>query len=119
MDSTATMFKAAELGVRLELEEGSDRILVSPVNKNTDEIRQGIRENRDMLRKDLMIRDAHEFLDRNMVAGADLSGLDGWHAIIGQQYMDADPEGFKYAIRGYTRAGLRAFREAKRRLEVA
>lgn len=114
MDSMWVLFEANKLGVRLRLGPGgSDRILGGPACNITDELREGIKENREMLRKDLMIRDAHEFLAGSYVEGADLSELDGWHEVIGRTYAEADPGPFALAVRAYTRAGLRAFARAE------
>lgn len=115
MDSTWTLYEARDLGVELRLD--GDLITAGPTDNITPELREAIRSNKPMLVKDLLIRDAHEFLAANYAEGADLSALDGWHQVIGQAYLDSDPELFRYAIRGYTRVGLMAFRQAKK--EVA
>ncbi len=110
-----TLYEARELDVHLRLE--GDRIKAGPTENITDELRSAIKANRDDVIKALMIRDAHLYLEGHYAEGADLSALDGWHRVISEAYADADPDVFRYAIRGYTRAGLRAFAQAKK--EVA
>lgn len=111
MDSTWTLYEARDLGVELELD--GDLIMAGPTDNITPELREAITRNKPMLVKDLLMRDAHDFLEGHYVEGADLSELDGWHEVIGHAYLESDPDVFKVAVRGYTRAGLRAFAQAK------
>lgn len=114
MDSTTIMFSCQELGMRLSVEEKG--IGVYPADLLTPELREAIKLNKPTLTKDLMLRDAYTFLADRYVEGADLTVLDGWRKVIGFTYLESDEEQFRYAVRGFTRAGLHAFRAARRGL---
>jgi hypothetical protein len=110
MDTTRIMRAAKDLGVDLSLDGGN--VLARPSGRLTPELRDAVRENKALLVKDLLMRDALLYLGERYVEGADLSGQDEWEDRINGAYPDGDQEEFRAAVRGYVKAGLRAFREA-------
>jgi hypothetical protein len=116
-DDIWILHDAARLGVYLRLD--GEALMAGPKENITPELRQRLKDNRPEVVKTVMLREAHEYLQRNHVEGADLSMLDDWHGIIGHAHMSGDPELFRIALRGYTRAGLMAFKKAKRERQEA
>lgn len=62
---------------------------------------------------DLMSK-ALRYLNERYVEGADLSVLGEWHDEIVAAGIAEDQERYRKAIRGYVRAGLRAFDQARK-----
>jgi hypothetical protein len=59
-----------------------------------------------------MARAALLYLAQRYVAGADLSVLEPWEDLVTAAAVDGDAHAYREAMRGYVRAGLRAFEEA-------
>jgi hypothetical protein len=53
------------------------------------------------------------YLSRHYVAGADLSVLGPWEDRVTAAAVAEDPRAYREAMRGYVRAGLRAFDVAR------
>ena len=62
---------------------------------------------------DLMSK-ALRYLNERYVEGADLSGLGPWHDEIVAAGIAEDQERYRKAVRGYVRAGLRAFEQSRK-----
>jgi hypothetical protein len=111
MDSTWVLFHARELSVELSLD--GDNIVARPARRLEPELRTAIRENKQKLVKDLLMRDALRYLNEHYVQGANLSALDPHENRINEAYHTAALEEYRAAIREYVRAGLREFRRAR------
>jgi hypothetical protein len=111
MDSTSVLFRAQQLGVKLSLD--GDNIVARPAGRLEPELRTAIRENKQKLVKDLLIRDALRYLNEHHVEGANLSALDPYENRINEAYHTAALEEYRAAIREYVRAGLREFRRVR------
>ncbi len=59
-----------------------------------------------------MARAALLYLAQRYVAGADLSVLEPWEDRVTAAAVEGDAHAYREAMRGYVRAGLRAFEEA-------
>ena len=59
------------------------------------------------------------YLSRHYVEGADLSVLAPFEDQVNAAARDGDARAYRDAMRGYVRAGLRAFQEASEREETA
>lgn len=111
MDSTWVMFEARNLGVDLSLEGGN--IAVRPASRITPEFREAIRKNKELLIKDLLLRDALRYMARHYVEDADLSVLHSHEDRISDAYHTASLKEYRAVIREYVKAGLREFRRVK------
>jgi hypothetical protein len=111
MDSTWVLFLARQLSVELSLD--GDNIVARPAWRLEPELRTAIRENKQMLVKDLLMRDALRFLNEHYAQGANLSVLDPHESRINDAYHTAALEEYRAAIREYVKAGLREFRRAR------
>ena len=111
MDSTWALFCARQLGVELSLD--GDSIMARPARRLEPELRIAIRENKEKLVKDLLMRDALRFLNEHYVQGANLSVLDAHENRINDAYHTAALKEYRAAIREYVRTGLREFRRAR------
>jgi hypothetical protein len=111
MDSKWVLFRARQLGIELSLD--GDNIVARPSGRLEHEIRIAIRKNKPKLVKDLLMRDALQFLNEHYVQGANLSVLDPHENRINEAYHTAALEEYRAAIREYVRAGLREFRRAR------
>ncbi len=59
-----------------------------------------------------MARAALLYLAQHYVAGADLSVLEPWEGRVTAAAVEGDARAYREAMRGYVRAGLKAFGEA-------
>ena len=60
-----------------------------------------------------MARAALLYLAQRYVAGADLSVLEHWEDLVTAAAVEGYAHAYREAMRGYVRAGLRAFEEAR------
>ncbi len=60
-----------------------------------------------------MARAALLYLSRHYVAGADLAVLAPWEDRVTAAAVEGDARAYREAMRGYVRAGLKAFEEAR------
>lgn len=111
MDSTWALFRARQLGVELSLD--GDNIMARPGGRLEPELRTAIRENKEKLVKDLLMRDALRYLNEHYVEGANLSALDPHENRINEAYHTAALKEYRAAIREYVRTGLREFQRAR------
>lgn len=58
-------------------------------------------------------RAALMYLSRHYVAGADLSVLEPWEDRVTAAAVEGDARAYREAMRGYVKAGLRSFEEAR------
>jgi hypothetical protein len=111
MDSTWVLFRARQLSVELSVD--GDNIVARPARRLEPELRTAIRENKENLVKDLLMRDALRYLNEHFVEGANLSALDPHENQINEAYHTAALKEYRAAIREYVRTGLREFRRAR------
>ncbi len=101
MNALQTRALALALEVNLDTEEG--KLLATPKQSVTPELREGIQHNRDELVRDLLIRKSYAFLARHNAERADLSALapeafDRVNESYAQSFSD-----FHEALREWTR----------------
>ena len=111
MDSTWVLFRARQLGVELSLD--GENIVARLARRLEHELRTAIRENKEKLVKDLLMRDALRFLNEHYVQGANFSVLDAQENRINEAYYAAALKEYRAAIREYVKAGIREFRRAR------
>lgn len=111
MDGTWALLTARELGVELSLNGGNIR--AHPASRITPELRTAVRENKQTLIKDLLMRDALRFLNEHYIEGANLCVLDLPEDRMNEAYHTAPLGEFRATVREYVRAGLREFRRAR------
>jgi hypothetical protein len=111
MDSTWVLFRARQLNVELSLD--GDNVVARPARSLEPELRTAIRDNKEKLVKDLLMRDALQYLNEHYVQGANLSVLDAHQVRIDEAYHTAALKEYRAAIRVYVRTGLREFRRAR------
>lgn len=112
MDSTWVVFEAQRLGVDLSLE--GDDIAASPASRITSELREAIRENKELLLKDLLFRDAFRYMAEHYEPGANLGVLAPYEGRINEMHHPAILKEYRTEIREYVKAGLREFHRIRK-----
>jgi hypothetical protein len=103
-------------GVTLYVPKDRDVIVAYPSQRLTEELKQGIREHKPALIRDILVRQAMEYLNQRYVKGADLNVLDEWEAEIDRTYDERIPfPKFREAVRSYVEAGLEEFKRARKK----
>lgn len=112
MNTTEILGCVERLGVRLDVQD--DKIVCHRASNLTPELRDAIKENRDQLLMDVLVREALRYLDERYVEGADLSALSGpIHDEVCEAYGAGNLEAFRVAVSEYVREGLVAFETAR------
>ncbi len=112
MDAEQTRARAKHLGVTLTVPKDRDVILASPRENVTDELAQGIRENKDALIRDVLMSDALAYLNQRWVKGADTSALHQAGENL-NHYYHRSLDKYRVAVRTYVETGLAEIRRAK------
>jgi hypothetical protein len=114
------MKNAAHHGVSLGVPKDRDVIVARPKAAVTPELAQGIRQHRDVLMRDVLMRQATQYLEEHHVKGANLSVLDEPSDEVEASYpVDEPMERYRAAIRAYVAAGMAEFRRINRGGDVA
>jgi hypothetical protein len=101
-------------GVTLYVPKDRDVIVAYPSQRLTEELKQGIREHKPALIRDILMRQAMEYLNQRYVEGADLNVLNGPEDEIERTYpADVPLSEFRKAVRGYVEAGINEFRRVR------
>jgi hypothetical protein len=106
---------AAHLGVRLSVPSDRDVVLATPSHRLTGDLRAGIKAHREELMRDLLLKQAVEYLSHRYVDGADMSVLDAPGEKVDEYHHRKDvPFGdFRKAVREYVMAGVNEFRRVR------
>ena len=104
--------RAKHLGVTLSVPKDRDVIVANPRSNVTDELADAIRENKDALIRDVLMRDALAFLNERWVRGADTGALHRAGERLNATFGGPLP-GYRKAVREYVEAGLTEIRRAR------
>ena len=114
MDTTAIIFAARDLGIRLSVSR-DDRIEYRPKGAMAAELLAQIKANKRALLYEILLADALRYVAAEQyVEGADVgSVLDAHQAAIDEAYLAGDWPAYRAAIRNFVRAWLREIERAR------
>jgi TubC N-terminal docking domain len=108
MNASEVLIEARRLGLRLT-RKGED-IAIRPASRLTPELRAAIRQNKDQILRDMLLRDALAYLAEHSDGDELTEALLPLEELLNDTYLDGGEEQFKSAVREYVRAGLRSYR---------
>jgi hypothetical protein len=114
----SVILNAKHHGFTLEVPRDRDVIVVRHVSGETrnppSELAQGIREHKHQLMRDLLLKQAMDYLSKHYVKGADTSVLDEPGLRVSELHSTVNSmEDYRAAIRDYVQAGVNEFRRAR------
>jgi hypothetical protein len=101
-------------GVTLRVPRDEDVVVARPASRLTEELKRGIQDHKDALIRDLLFRQAIEYLNERYVRGADLSVLHEPEDALEDVWPPEVPlSEFRAALRKYVEAGLAEYKRVK------
>lgn len=116
MDVHETLRQLERCGVRLHVPKDRNVVLVAKLNKSriTPELAEAIGENKEHLMREVLYRQAVDYLEERYVPGTNLKVIHDARMVVRAKGMGLAPmDEYREAVREYVQEGLRAISEAK------
>lgn len=114
MDVDETLRQLERRGVRLRVPKDRDVVLANNKARITPELAEAIRENKEHLMREVLYRQAVDYLEERCVPGANLKVIHDARMVVRAKGMGLAPmDEYREAVREYVQEGLRAISEAK------
>lgn len=107
MNSTEIIFAAR--GLNIHLSTTMDGRIRYPKDRTPEWLLENIKANKELLLRDLLLKEALDYLNERYVEGTDLSVLAAPEQRISEVYGSASLQEYRIAIREFVKAGLRAY----------
>lgn len=112
MNSTEIIFAARGLNIRLSTT--MDGQIRYPKDRTPEWLLESIKANKELLLRDLLLKEALDYLNERYVEGTDLSVLAAPEQRISEVYGSASLQEYRTAIREFVKVGLRAYAQTNK-----